>query len=47
MCHAGAGGLCDITAFRLLNAAVNPVPVSERKGETGSAWFREGRTQPA
>lgn len=29
MCHAEAGGLCDITAFCLLNAQVNPVSVSE------------------
>lgn len=35
MWHAGAGGLCDISVFCLLNTPVNPVPVSERKGELG------------
>lgn len=40
MSHAEAGGPCGITAFCLFNAQVNPVSVSERRDETGSAWFR-------
>lgn len=48
VCHTGAGGLCVISAFCLLNALVKPVPVSERKVRLeGLGLGRGGEADPA